>query len=89
MWAWGDGVGLEMANVFCGENKSDSFLFVYLLFSTDKPRQPAATIFKIFFFSPKTGPGLENKQPAPKVNLKDAHGPLFKPEMNSTSLVWK
>lgn len=52
MGAWGDGVGLEMANIFCGENKSDSFcLYIYffplinqgsqlLLFLTSFPFPP-------------------------------------------------
>lgn len=50
---------------------------------------PAAAILKAFFYSPKTGAGLENKQATQKVNLNDAHTPLLKPEVNSITLVWK
>lgn len=49
----------------------------------------ATKFLKVFFCFPKTGAGLENKQATQKINWKNAHTPLLKPEVNSVSLVWK
>lgn len=62
------------------------FAFFHLLM---RASFPAAAFLKAFFHSPKTGAGLENKQATQKVNFKDAHTPLLKPEVDSVSLVWK
>lgn len=62
------------------------FVFTIFFYLIMKASFPAAAILKVFFYSPKAGVGLENKQATQKVNLNDA---LLQPEVNSVSLVWK